>query len=111
MVTRKSVTILFKMINTPYTRSNNDNWWGSQANNSMRGGSSTRRLTMICNTKGSTMMTSPTPGRSSNKGAAMMNDDIQKALGLFSNLQRHLGLNNQQQRSVQELHNRAATML
>jgi hypothetical protein len=52
-------------------------------------------------------MTPKVQGRSSDKGAVTMNDNSQKALGLFSNLQRHSGLNNQWQQSVQELHNRA----
>jgi CheY-specific phosphatase CheX len=66
----------------------------------------------VATTRLTTIVTPKVYGKSSDEGAVMTDDNSQKALRLFSNLQRgHSGLNNQQQRSVQELHNRAAATL
>jgi hypothetical protein len=55
MVIRKSVTILFRMMCTLYTRSSRNNCWGSQANDRTMRSSSNSRAMMMNDTEGSTV--------------------------------------------------------
>jgi spore coat protein U-like protein len=55
MVIRKSVTILFRMIYTLYTRSSRNNCWSLQANDKTMRSSGNSRAMMMNDTEGSTV--------------------------------------------------------
>jgi hypothetical protein len=76
MVTRKSVTILFKTMNTPYTRSIRSNQWGSQANDKTMRSSGNSKATITNDTKGSTVIIGPNDNRGAVTSRAVMTDDV-----------------------------------